>query len=371
MTPQSRADHGHLVPIIPRGRLQPDPSVLRKRKVKHHENHATGHSPPRIFQSETRPTALGSIGAPADSSDRRAGYEAKGVCAVVASTGSWLLVTAAFNEAARLPGLVESLRQLDPNPIAMWVVVDDGGTDHLAAAVAALSPMPFPVLCHRRANSGGLAAASELAAFREGAEVGLRHGGDIDWVMKLDADLRPRADYFAAHGDLEGEIGIVGGVLTGGGEAAQSHHVRGGLRAYSRPAWTLHLTLPCSLGWDVLDQVAVRQAGYLVTVVPRATAETTRTTGSSEGLIAGRRRLGLVCRMTGYSMPYVFLKLCRTFGQRPVIIGGLAFLRGYFSDVESPFPRDLLAAHRAEQRSRLAGLLRRPLSANRRLYSPR
>ncbi len=278
-----------------------------------------------------------------------------------------ILVTAAYNEADRIAGLADSLAQVAPQPIALWVVVDDGGSDDLPGAVAALGSLAFPVAIHRRDNSGGLANASELAAFREGAAIGLCEVPTADWVMKLDADLRLEPDYFAHLLDTGHDVGMVGGVIVDRGETAQAHHVRGGLRAYRREAWDLHLTLPCALGWDVLDQVLVRSAGLVVQVVPDARAVTSRVTGSSVGLLAGRRRLGVVCRLTGYSLPYLLLKLSRVFVQRPLLVGGIAFLRGYFSAGASPFEPQLRATHRAEQRARLRSLLRNR-AASRRLY---
>lgn len=279
-----------------------------------------------------------------------------------------VLVTAAYDEADRIGGLADSLARLEDQPIALWVVVDDGGSDDLPGVVTALRSLPFPVMVHRRANSGGLANASELAAFREGAALALREVPSAEWVMKLDADLRLQRDYFAHLQDVGHTVGMIGGVIVDPGEGAQAHHVRGGLRAYSREAWRLQLTLPCALGWDVLDQVLIRRAGLAVQVVPDARATTSRVTGSSVGLLAGRRRLGMVCRLTGYSPPYLLLKLCRVFIQRPQLVGGVAFLRGYFSAGTSPFEPGLLAAHQAEQRARLRGVLRHPRAASHRLY---
>lgn len=279
----------------------------------------------------------------------------------------WLVVTAAYNEAARLPDLVRSLAVQGEGTVARWVLVDDGSTDDTYAVASALDA-PFPITVIRRANGGGLAAASELRAFRDGATQGLSQCPEVSWVMKLDADIRLLPGYLEAHRVLGDDVGLAGGLLVGGQERSQRDHVRGGLRSYSRAAWDVVRTLPTALGWDVIDQVAVRQAGLSTVVLPDATAWTSRQTGSSVGLLAGRRRLGVVSRWTGYLPAYLLLKIGRVLLQRPYGLGALAFLRGYLGAGPGPFDASLVAAYREEQAARLRALVRHPVRQARALY---
>jgi hypothetical protein len=282
--------------------------------------------------------------------------------------GPWLVVTAAHNEAHNLPELAESLSQQATGLLARWVIVDDGSTDG-TAAVAEQLRTPFPVTVLRRANAGGLASASELGAFREGAAAGLALEPAAVRVMKLDADLRLRADHLEVLAEAPPTVGLVGGVIDGLSELAQRDHVRGGLRAYSRRALDLASELPTALGWDVLDQVAIRHHGLDVYVDTRAVATTARRTGASVGILAGRRRSGYVCRWTGYVPLYLLLKMARVSVQRPFGVGLLWFLAGYVRAGRSPFPSWLLQVYRSEQRQRLRTLLSHPLSGARAWYA--
>lgn len=283
----------------------------------------------------------------------------------------WLLVTAAYNEAGRLGGLASSLQHQESGLIARWVIVDDGSTDGTAEVARSLEDLGFPVTVLTRPNGGGLARASELSAFRDGVAAGLALEPHAVRIMKIDADLRLEVSYLALLKDYPDNVGLVGGVIDQADEVAQQHHVRGGLRAYSRAAWTAASELPVALGWDVLDQVMIRSAGMDVIVVPSARARTSRTTGSSAGLWAGRTRLGVVCRWTGYHPAYLLLKWARTFSQRPVGLGGLAFAMGYLRAERSPYSADLIAAHRQEQWGRLRHIVLHPRGVRRRLYPSR
>ena len=282
----------------------------------------------------------------------------------------WLVVTAAHNEADRLGELVASLAAQQPGRVARWVLVDDGSTDGTAEVAEGLRA-PFPVTVIRRSNDGGLAAASELSAFRDGVAAGLHASPHVKRVMKLDADLRLRPDYLAVTAGQPDTVGLVGGVIEGRSELAQRDHVRGGLRAYSLPAWRIVETLPVALGWDVLDQVALRQAGFTVCVLPSAGSWTRRQTGSSVGLLAGRRRLGVVCRWTGYLPPYLALKFLRVALQRPYLVGAFWFAAGYLRAGRGPYPRPLRQAYRREQAARLRDLVANPMRAGRALYGRR
>lgn len=287
---------------------------------------------------------------------------------------SWILVTPARNEADRLPGLAATLAAQTVDLIALWVVVDDGSTDGTSTCLP--YGLPFPVHVLSRENQGGLAGASEFAAFLCGADAGLALRPDATRVMKVDADVRLAPDYLAALADVPDAVGIVAGRIDESEEPARADHTRGALKCYSRNAYALVRQLPIALGWDVLDEVAVRSAGLRVQVVPEARSTVARHTGTSEGgLLRGRRRAGVVSRWTGYHPIYFALRLARYSLKRPIVAGSAVMAWAYVTAGSGPFSASLRARHRAEQVARLrrivsGGLKGRAVDRTRASFGP-
>ncbi|HVV36783.1 MAG TPA: glycosyltransferase family A protein [Acidimicrobiales bacterium] len=272
----------------------------------------------------------------------------------------WLLVTPARNERDRLPQLAASLAAQTVQTIGLWVIVDDGSDDGTAECVDPQS-MPFPVHVLRRTNTGGLLGASERVAFADGVAAGLERLPDAERVLKIDADLVLAPDHFAALTKVAPDVGVIGGVIADVADRSQPHHVRGGLRAYNRAAWDVAAGVPIALGWDVLDEVAIRAAGLEIRVVPEAIATSARRTGSSEGVLRGRRRGGVVARWTGYHPAYFALRLVRYSAMRPVGVGSAVMLWAYVTAGPGPFAAELKRANRTEQTARLHALARSPV----------
>ena len=271
---------------------------------------------------------------------------------------SWLIVTPARNEAERLPTLASSLVAQTAPLIGHWVVVDDGSTDGTADCLPA--DLPFPVTVIRRDNHGGLAGGSAFGAFLHGADTGLELLPSATRVMKLDADVALDADHFAALARHPDTVGLLGGVLTGTDEVHRHDYTRGPAKAYNRAAFDVVRRLPRAVGFDVVDEVALREAGMSVQVVPGARASLTRTTGVSEGLLVGRRRGGKVARWTGYHPAYFALRLVRYLWRKPYLLGTVWCAHGWLTAGPSPYPAELRAALRRQQSARLRSLLHRP-----------
>jgi glycosyltransferase involved in cell wall biosynthesis len=281
----------------------------------------------------------------------------------------WLLVTPARNEADNLPHLAACLReQTRADVIDQWVIVDDGSTDGTATAVDPAS-MPFPVeILRREPTAGGLRGGGAFRSFIAGATRGLELLPDATRVCKLDADMQLAPDYFEQLLAAP-DAALVGGIITSWRDREQMHHVRGALKCYDRAAFEVVRALPIALGLDLVDEVAVRHAGMQVRVVSAAHAVELRRTGSSEGMLEGRRRTGIVARWTGYHPLYFVLRLVRTTFRKPYVIGAGAMALGYLRADPSPYDVTLRRAHRAEQSARLRALVRNPRRFLRATYS--
>ena len=270
---------------------------------------------------------------------------------------SWLIVTPARHELERLPELARSLEaQTARDLIGLWVVVDDSGKPGTDECLARLA-IEIPYRCVTRPGGEGLAGGGAFRSFMYGVDVGLAEEPDAERVMKLDADIVLAPDHLEVLATAP-PAGLVGGVLVGADEQARCHHVRGALKVYSRPALELVRQIPPALGFDVLDEVAVRTAGMEVRVIPEATARVTRRTGTSEGVIAGKLRAGVVSRWTGYHPVYFALRLARMSLERPTVLGALAALWGWARAGRGPYPAHLRRALKREQSRRILGALR-------------
>lgn len=272
----------------------------------------------------------------------------------------WLLVTPAQNEARNLPALAGSLVSQIGGWQGMWVVVDDASTDGTDGTYESLLPLPFPSMLHRRPSSLGLAGGGAFRAFLDGAEVGLEAMPEATAVMKLDADMVLRPDFLAQLGGAGRDAGVFGGVVMGRGERVRRGYIHGGIKAYSRESFEIVRRLPPATGFDVIDQVAVAQAGLRTRVVATAVASSRRETGSSVGRLTGRRRAGRMARWTGYHPVYFAGRLTRWAARRPFGVGALAMAYGWATAGAGPFPPELRHAHSAQQRQLMTGFLRHP-----------
>jgi hypothetical protein len=179
----------------------------------------------------------------------------------------------------------------------------------------------------------------------------------------VDADVVLDDDCFARLSAEAPNAGIAGALLRGEGEVLRRDYTRGPVKSYSRSAYDVIRQLPTAVGFDVVDEVAVRRAGMEVQLVHSAGAAVSRETGSSEGLLRGRHRGGVVARWTGYHPLYVALRLLRYTGRRPYVIGTLATAWGWATAGPGPYPAELRKALRAEQSMRLRRLVRHPRAA--------
>ena len=288
-------------------------------------------------------------------------------------TYSWVVVTPAHNEAEKLPRLALSLQSQIRNPISLWVIVDDGSVDG-TYEVASNFEMPMPVVVVRRKNSGGLIGGSAFKAWQHGVDHALINlNKQFDFIMKLDADVVLDSSYFANLELYEEGAGVLGGVIAQQSHREQTVHVPGPVKAYSSNAYKALKDVPREVGFDVIDEVAVRLAELPVVVVRAAKFDMLRSIGASEGSVHGRFRNGRVCRFTGYWYPYLLIHVLRYCFRKPLLVGGAAVLWGWLRAGIGPYAPYLRKAHAAQQRQKLIAIVRNPYLGLRSTYtiSPR
>jgi biofilm PGA synthesis N-glycosyltransferase PgaC len=193
----------------------------------------------------------------------------------------YALVTPARDEAANLRRLAESLEQQTLLPSA-WVIVDDGSTDDTLARAEEIA---------RRLPNVRAVAAPPPPALDGPLDEGRRLGRDIvafnagvgaleeapDYLVKLDADVSFAPDYFdrlIAAFEEDETLGIAGGVCyeLRDGEWRAYHvtggHVRGATRMYRWACYSDVAPLDERIGWDGVDEIKARLAGWTTRSVP-------------------------------------------------------------------------------------------------------
>jgi glycosyltransferase involved in cell wall biosynthesis len=188
---------------------------------------------------------------------------------------AYALISPVRNEELTLGWLASSLSNQSVQP-AKWVIVDDHSTDstwQMAQAIADLLPWAMAVRSPRPpvgALGEGAGFGRDVAAFEAGVNV---LGHTPNFVGKLDGDLALDANYYEClleAFDEDPRLGITGGVCweegpTGWGPVqVAADHVRGAARLYRWDCWVEVSPLPQRIGWDGIDLVRARLAGWNV-----------------------------------------------------------------------------------------------------------
>jgi dolichol-phosphate mannosyltransferase len=272
-----------------------------------------------------------------------------------------LIVIPCRNEEKNLSGVLESLSLQSCDAIATVVIVENNSTDETLEEARRLAKqkMNFNVEAMTIANMGSLKNAMEFEAFVRGASTYIDlPDNSFTHVMKLDADVRLDPDYFhnifADHDDF----GLCGGRLSG----EQKWNIPGCVKLYDLDSFNRLRDFTRAPGWDVMDEEFLRANGKSIVYCGKANFYVIRETGSSEGRISGRVRLGLICKITGYPVIYLFLKLIRYLFVRPYFIGSLCMIYGYASAPPTPYAKSLTENYSLALNLKLRQMFRHPIT---------
>jgi len=182
---------------------------------------------------------------------------------------SYAVVTPAHNEAVNIRRLAECMRAQTSPPVE-WMIVDNGSTDDTAAAAAEITEtITWARSVFVPKNDVAQRGAPVVFAFQEGLAA-LESGAAV--VVKLDADVTFDADFFAVILQAfaqDPRLGIAGGMcyeLDAHGvwkpDYVTRGHVRGATRAYRAECLADVLPLEPRMGWDGIDELRARLAGW-------------------------------------------------------------------------------------------------------------
>jgi len=242
-----------------------------------------------------------------------------------------------------------------------WIIVDDSSTDSTPEIVARYAAEhPWIELLRRRRAGERQMGPGVIAAFN----AGLEHAGDYDYsfVAKTDCDVEFPPDAFEKIlARFEDErIGISGGAvhLVMGDrlffERYAPYHVSGATKFYGRECFEDIGGLQQVYGWDIVDETDARRHGWETETLAEITIKHHRLQGSAFGRIRGRVIWGWGAYASGGHPLFAIARGIFRMAEPPWIIGGLAFIWGFFSSYFKPSvkrirDRQLLKYLRREQ----------------------
>jgi poly-beta-1,6-N-acetyl-D-glucosamine synthase len=250
-------------------------------------------------------------------------------------------------------------------PPDLWIIVDDGSRDRTAEIVTACAAAhPWIRLVRRQRGGPRQLGPGVVSAFN----AGLAHLGDdpYDVIAKLDTDTEFGPETFAAimaHFE-DPRVGMASGytyLKTGGKlvfEGYAAYHVPGNAKFYRRACFRDIGGLQPVYGWDVIDETDARRHGWLTLSDPGIVFIHHRLQGSSFGAVQGRVIWGRCAYAIGSHPLFALARGIYRLPHRPRVLGGLAFIWGFFTsyfnpDIQRLTDPDLVRYLRWEQLYRL------------------
>jgi poly-beta-1,6-N-acetyl-D-glucosamine synthase len=291
---------------------------------------------------------------------------------------SYILMTAAHNEARFLPDTIASVLAQTVRPRA-WIIVSDRSTDEtdrIATAAAEahgfIRFLRFENPLPRSPHPMGGTSWKKVSALR----AGLATFDDVDptdYIGNLDADVTFAPAYYATlmeRMQANPDLGIAGGFIYNSSDGrewpyfANPEVVGGPSQFFRRAAWQ---QIGGYVPWgqdDAIAQMMARMHGWRVRsfddlrVLHHKTAKE-----KSRNPLRGKFHAGKMERAMGYHPLYAAAKCFGRLGQKPMVLGSLAQLYGYtwaaWKNIRTELPEEVVAFNRRQQlqslRNRLPG----------------
>lgn len=280
------------------------------------------------------------------------------------------IVVPFMNEERHLGDLLASMAAQTRLPDQL-VLVDDGSTDGSpAVAHAFANRFAWASVARRpprRVGVDRLANGAALQAFAWGVE---RADSGWDVVAKVDADLRLTGRTLEALENAflrDPALGVAGAFLSvrrrGGLERQRlpRDQVHGETKFYRRACWDEIAPLPALLGWDTIDVIRARLAGWRTEsfAVPDGDPIHLRPMGTHDGLLRGWRRWGRCAWSYGEHPLHVMAIAVQRFGDRPAGLGSANYVAGWLAAAVAGAPRAEPAVREYARDDQLRRLRRR------------
>jgi len=264
----------------------------------------------------------------------------------------YAVITPAHNEARFLPQVIRAMAAQTALP-SQWLILDDRSTDDTwAQLVSWAKEIPFLKPVQITGPPGRRVGANVVRLFQQGLALA---PPEAEFVVKMDADVILPPGYFQellARFAADPLLGLASGKtfnLQEGRwvlERIADSHVTGACKTYRRRCLNDMGGLVPILGWDVLDVVQARMAGWRTKSFRDLPLYHLRLTGSAQGMARANLSYGRSYYAMRAHPLFVAAKALYRSLEKPYLMS-LLILVGY-----------LMAALQKEERLRDAALTR-------------
>jgi glycosyltransferase involved in cell wall biosynthesis len=244
---------------------------------------------------------------------------------------AYILITPARNEAAFLPGVLNSVLAQSVRPLK-WVIVSDGSTDDTDELVTDASRQHAFIQLISLEPRGNRSFASKAMAFRKGYDALLHLS--VDYVGNLDADVTLEPHYYKRileEMEKNSRLGVAGGVVwdkTARGfkrTTSSLNHAVGAVQFWRKDCFEeAGGYRPATVGGvDSLAELTARMKGWETRSFPDLPIYHHKPVDSLGGGNAYRiaYRAGLTEYHIGTHPLFAFFKALRRWKDRPVLAG--------------------------------------------------
>jgi len=280
----------------------------------------------------------------------------------------YAIVSAVRDEEEFLENTISSVANQTVLPVR-WVIVDDGSTDRTPEILAdAARQYPWITVVTVPDRGYRSLGKGEVDAFNAG--LARLENTDYDFLAKLDGDVLLPPRYFSslfARFDDHPRLGIASGAFPAvvrsriRERALNPWNTVAHARVYRRECFEDIGGLARCLGFDTIDEMKAQMRGWTTQSFTEIRGIHLRPTGSSTGAWQnGLEREGRAAYWCGAHPLFALARGIRELARLPVL-GGLFFLKGYFSCWLRNAPQygeqDVRDFVRKQQLRRLAGMV--------------
>lgn len=260
----------------------------------------------------------------------------------------YVVVTPCRDEERTIEATIRSMIAQRARPIR-WIIVNDGSTDRTAEIVERYLPDHDFIELVERPDRGHRALGGGVV---EAFDFGLERARDLPWdyVVKLDADLEFKDDYFENllhRFEANPKLGMASGktfLRKNEGmviEYCHDEHVRGPAKMYSREVFEAIGGLEAVRGWDMIDETKAQMLGFETrSFIEEEIIHLRPIDGRQTHVMRSRYEMGKLYWFLGYHWAYHLVRSLRSAAQDfPIGIGGLALFAGYVAAALRGAPR--------------------------------